>query len=196
MWTTAERAITTSVSPPSPPRLLLRPAAWPRPLLDGGWWPRSADPVTELPGLIQALQADGPAAHHRRITHILLRVGDWDSRPRRLRVGDPAETRAVRLSWFDTLPTGLLIAIWGDGRRVDLLTVPAFTGHAEAQAAMELAAHGTNHLRTPDLVAALTPLTPTAPAAPAGPPAPAATDVIQQSAWESEGGRPREHAST
>jgi hypothetical protein len=192
MWTTTERRTTISLSPPSTPRLLLRP---PRPEgmsrlpVDGGWWPRSSDPVAELPGLILALQAHGPPDDHRLITHILLRVADWDSRPRRLRVDGPADTRVVRLSWFDSLPDGLLTAIYADGRRVDLLTVPASTGHAPAKAAMELAAHPGNHLRTPELLAALT-----APTGPQDRPEDAAqAETASQNAWESEGGRLHEH---
>ncbi|MFI0446991.1 DUF5994 family protein [Actinomadura sp. 6N118] len=186
MWTTTERRTTISLSPPSTPRLRMRPprpAGSARSSLDGAWWPRSADPAAELPGLILALQALGRPDDRRPITHIMLRVADWDSRPRRLRVDGPADTRVVRLSWFDTLPAGLLTAIYADGRRVDLLTVPASTGHAAASAAMELAAHTTNHLRTPELLAALT--TPARQD-------PAGTETASQSAWESEGGRLRE----
>lgn len=202
MWSTAERATSISLSPPSRPRLRLRPprpAGSPRTRLDGGWWPRSADPVAELPGLIlalqAALQADGPADDHwrddhGRITHILLRVADWDSRPRRLRVDGPTAAQVVRLSWFDTLPAGLLTALCDDDRRVDLLTVPASTGYAAAGAAMESAAHDADNRRTPEQVAMLT--APTGPAAPTG--ADAATHSTQdaqspQDVWESEGGR-------
>ncbi|GAA2428154.1 hypothetical protein GCM10010191_46430 [Actinomadura vinacea] len=160
MHTITERRTTISLSPPSTPRLRMRscPAGPPRTPLDGGWWPRSTDPVAELPGLILALQAglqaDGPADDHARITHVMLRPDDWDSRPRRLRVDGPAYTRVVRLSWFDTLPAGLLTAIYADGRRVDLLTVPPSTSPAAARSAMELAAHDTNRLPAPKLLAA------------------------------------------
>jgi hypothetical protein len=158
--------------------------------LDGGWWPRSADPVAELPGLILALQAHGPADGQLRVAHIMLRVADWDSRPRRLRVDGPTDTRIVRLSWFDTLPAGLLTAIHADGRRVDLLTVPASTGHAAAEATMELAAHPGNHLRAPELLAALAASTDlqARSESTAG-----AAETASQSAWESEGGRLYEH---
>lgn len=161
--------------------------------LDGGWWPRSADPVAELPGLILALQAHGAPDDHRLIVHMLLRVADWDSRPRRLRVDGPNDIRVVRLSWFDTLPAGLVTAIYADGGRVDLLAVPATTGQAAACAAVELAAHPANHLRAPELLASVT--------APAGPLDPDLTGAIPrgpsegtapESTWESEGGRLRE----
>lgn len=189
MRTTAERRTTVGPSP----RLALRPsgragAGWGDPgrtLLDGGWWPRSADPAAELPGLILALQAYGPPDDHRPITHVMLRFADWDSHPRRLDVDDPDDPREIRLGWFDSLPAGLLTAIHADGRRIDLLTVPAATGHTAAQAALEMAAHPANHLPAPDLLAALT--------APADPQDPAWTESADQSAWETEGGRLREH---
>ncbi|MFG2006742.1 DUF5994 family protein [Spirillospora sp. NPDC048911] len=205
MWTTVERATTISLSPPSAPRLRLQsrpPPGSPRTPLDGAWWPRSADPVAELPGLILALQththtADGDSHHaeHGPIAHIMLRVADWTSRPRRLRVDGPADTRVVRLSWFDTLPTGLLTAIWADGRRVDLLTIPPGTNPDAAATALDLTAHPANHLHTPDLLAALTPPVLTPPAVPADRVAVLAPDqTASESSWETEGGRLREPA--
>ncbi|WP_242907991.1 DUF5994 family protein [Actinomadura terrae] len=185
MWTTNERRTAISLSTPSTPRLRLRPAAPPgsaRTALDGAWWPRSADPVAELPGLILALQDHGPIDDHRPITHVLLRKDDWDSRPRRLRVDGPDDTRVVRLSWFDSLPSGLLTAIHADGRRVDLFTVPAATPWTEAEAAMNLAIHPHDHLGVPGLLAALVP---------PGRTARAGTPTASESAWESEGGRLR-----
>lgn len=187
MWTTTERRTTISLSPPSTPRLRLRPAAPPgsaRTALDGAWWPRSADPVAELPGLILALQDHGPIDDQRPITHVLLRADDWDSRPRRLRIDGPTHTRVARLSWFDSLPSGLLTAIHADGRRVDLFTVPAATPRDEAEASMDRASHPHNLLHTPDLLAALTP-----------PPRRkdrADTPTASESDWESEGGRLQE----
>ncbi|RKS79897.1 hypothetical protein BZB76_1380 [Actinomadura pelletieri DSM 43383] len=152
--------------PPSAPRLALQQAApvdrtgparggRDRTLLDGGWWPLSADPVAELPGLLLALRAHGSPEDHQPIKHVLLRTGDWDSHPRRLLVHGPDDTREVRLSWFDNLPPGLLTAVYADGRRIDLLTVPASTDHTVAQASLELAAHP-NHRSAPDLLAAFT----------------------------------------
>jgi hypothetical protein len=187
MWTITERRTTISLSPPSTPRLRLRPAAPPgsvRTVLDGGWWPRSADPVAELPGLILALQDHGPIDDQRPITHVLLRADDWDGRPRRLRIDGPTDTRVVRLSWFDSLPSGLLTAIHADGRRVDLFTVPAATPRDEAEASMELASHPRNLLHTSDLLAALT--------SPPGRVVRADTPTAPESDWESEGGRLRE----
>jgi hypothetical protein len=104
MLTSTERH--TATSPTPPPRLLLQSGLHARTLLDGGWWPRSADPAAELPGLIVAIDGrQGP------ITQIMLGTAGWDaSRPRRVRVDGPAGSRTVRLGWFETMPAGLLIA--------------------------------------------------------------------------------------
>jgi hypothetical protein len=135
-----------------------------------------------------ALRARPGADDHGPITHILLRAGDWKSHPRRLLVDGPADSRVVRLSWFETLPAGLLTAICADGRRIDLLTVPAVTHRMEARAAMELAAHPANHLRTPELLAALR--------EPADPEEGTGTETAPESTWETEGGRLGELVAT
>jgi hypothetical protein len=169
---------------PSAPRLRMGPARSSGTLLEGGWWPRSADPVAELPGLVLALQGYGPPGEHGPITHILLRVSDWNSRPRRLRVEGVeglTDTRVVRLSWFDTLPAGLLTAISADGHRVDLLTVPPHTDKEVAWAAMGQAAETGN----PDILASIT--------ASATPTPHAETETAEENGWESEGGRLRDH---
>jgi Family of unknown function (DUF5994) len=192
MRTNLERRTTISRSPPSTPRLRLRPSPSPggvRTLLDGGWWPRSADPVAELPGLILALDA-----RHGLITRVMLRKADWNSHPHRLRIDDPdidkaagdgaAAGRVVRLGWFDSMPTGLLTALCTDGRRVDLVTVPAHVHHASAAATMELAADPGNHVHTPELLAALGPTTTPV----QQPVVRLEADTAPEDAWESEGG--------
>jgi hypothetical protein len=196
MLSTAERRTTISLSPPSIPRLHLQPTRPPgvvRTLLDGGWWPRSADPVAELPGLVLAVDD-----RHGPVLRVLLRRADWDSHPRRLRIDDPgidsaagtgaAAGRVVRLGWFDTMPAGLLTAICADGKRTDLLTVPPHTQDAAAWAAMELAADPGNLIHTPDLVSAVT-----TPARPATQTEVQAAGISRpENTWESEGGRLRE----
>jgi len=175
MLTTAERRTATSPAPSSRPRLRLQPDLPARTLLDGGWWPRSADPAAELPGLILAIEE-----RHGPVTRIMLGRAGWDaSRPRRLRVDGPAGSRVVRLGWFETMPAGLLTAIARTGR-TDLLTVPPRTRGPAARAAMEQAAQAGNRTRTPALLAAI---------ATGGPPAGTAPDSIQLSTWEWEAGR-------
>lgn len=193
MRTNLERRTMISRSPPSTPRLRLQPPqprGGVRTLLDGGWWPRSADPVAELPGLILALDN-----RHGPITRVMLGKADWNSHPYRLRIDDPgidradsggaAAGRVVRLGWFDSMPTGLLTALCADGRRIDLVTVPANVQHAGAAATMELAADPGNHIHSPDLLAALGP----APSTVVRPQA----DTAPQDTWESEGGRLANH---
>jgi hypothetical protein len=194
MLTAAERRTTISLTPASTPRLLMQQArapGSPGTLLDGGWWPRSSDPVAELPGLILAIEAQ-----HRPVTRVMLRRADWDSHPRRLRVDGPgsdlagangsAAGRVVRLGWFDTMPAGLLTATRADGRRTDLLIVPPPTNEPAARAAMQLAADPSNHIHTPDILAALAAPPITAPATRTDQPA---AETAPENVWESEGGR-------
>jgi hypothetical protein len=120
MLSTTDREAAISAAPPARPRLLLRPDQSGAAPLDGGWWPRSADPAVELPGLIVALDE-----RHGRITRVMVGTAGWDaSRPRRLRVDGPAGSRAVRLGWFATVPAGPLIAISASGERTDLVPSP------------------------------------------------------------------------
>jgi hypothetical protein len=134
------------------PRLRLRPDRSGVALLDGGWWPRSADPATELPRLILALDE-----RHGRITRVMLGAADWNaSRPRRIRVDGPAGSRVVRLGWFASMPAGLLTAISANGERTDLVTIPPGTGEQDAAAAMEQAAQAGNREHAPAILAGIT----------------------------------------
>jgi hypothetical protein len=117
--------------------------------LDGGWWPRSTDPVTELPGLVLALDIvlDG----RDRVVHVILARAGWDSRPPRLAVVD----RVISLAWGASQPLGLLTANGDDGARIDLLVVPSDTDARSAEAAMTVAADPTNIAHTPAILAAM-----------------------------------------
>ena len=172
-----------SSAPPAALRLRLQPERPACTLLDGGWWPRSADPAAELPGLVLAL--DERHESFNPVTRIMLGTADWDSsRPRRLRIEGPAGRRVVRLGWFATMPAGLLTAASRRGQRTDLLIVPPDTSEQAAQAAMEQAAQAGNRSQTPALLAAM-----------AGPGRPAAVKPaqdIQLSTWEWEGGQLRD----
>jgi hypothetical protein len=122
-----------------------------RTLLDGGWWPRSADPAAELPGLISALDE-----RHGRITRVMLGTADWDaSRPKRLSIGSPPARRLVKLGWFDTMPGGLLTVISSKGERSDLVTIPPRTSEQAAWAAMQQAAEAGNREHAPAILATI-----------------------------------------
>ena len=134
------RQTAISLTRPPKPWRRLQPDRSVRTLLDGGWWPRSADPAAELPGLILALDE-----RHGSINRIMLGMAGWDSsRPRRLRVDGPAGSRVVRLGWFASQPAGLLTATSARGQRTDLLTVPPDASEPDAQAAMGQAAQAGN----------------------------------------------------
>jgi hypothetical protein len=152
MSATIEPQAAISRTLPATPRLRLPSARPTYTLLDGGWWPRSADPAAELPGLILALDE-----RYGLVSRVMLGTADWDSsRPRRLRIDGPAGHRAVRLGWFASMPAGLLTALGAGGHRTDLLIVPPDTSEETAQAAMEQAAQAGNRSRTPVLLAAMT----------------------------------------
>lgn len=152
---------------PSMPRLRLDPARSRGTLLDGGWWPRSGDPVAEFPGLIRAIDD-----RCGRVTRLMLGPAGWDTRPRRL----SAAGRVVRLGWFPGQPAGLLTAICRNGR-MDLLVVPPGTAEATALAAMELAASASNRIHAPDILTTVI----------RRPAAPSQTEP-ELSVWENEGG--------
>jgi hypothetical protein len=138
--------------PPDGLRLRLQPDRSGRGPLDGGWWPRSADPAAELPRLILALDKG-----HDRVARVMLGTADWDaSRPSRVRVGGPGH-RVVRVGWFASMPAGLLTAIFASGQRTDLVTIPLRAGEQAAAAAMERAAKAGNLEQAPAIVAAVGP---------------------------------------
>ncbi|MFC7621508.1 DUF5994 family protein [Microlunatus sp. GCM10028923] len=161
--------VTTAVAEPSTPRLRLRNTTSPSSALDGGWWPRSTNPVAELPGLILALDKI-----HGPVQRMVLHRADWTHRPRRLGL----DGRVIRLAYFDSHPSGLVTAFSSTflSGRTDLLVVPATTRRDIATAAMNAAADQGNRLRARQILTYL-------------------TDTIEQSGvpgaegdWENEGG--------
>ena len=88
--TTAERMTAIPNGRPSAPRLHLQPTLSRRTLLDGGWWPRSTDPVAELADLILALNGD-----RSRVRSVMLGPAGWDGTSHR-----PPPTETVEeTSW-------------------------------------------------------------------------------------------------
>jgi Family of unknown function (DUF5994) len=163
-----DRATTISSTPPTTPRLRLESSGAHRTLLDGGWWPRSSDPVAELPGLILAIDA-----RRGLVTRLLLPPGGWDSHPRRLGVAG----RVVRLGYFVSQPAGLLTAVCANRERIDLLVVPPDTAGETAHAAMLVAATVGNLIHAQDILLSL------------DRPAAHATERTSEAVWDAEGGR-------
>jgi uncharacterized protein DUF5994 len=132
---TVQRVMAVSASAPSTLRLRMEPTDSIHTLLDGSWWPRSTDPVAELPGLVLAIdKLRGP------VTQLVLSADGWDEHPRRLHVAE----RVLRLGYFASQPTALLTALCDNGKRVDLLVVPPDTEPGLADAAMVIAAATSN----------------------------------------------------
>lgn len=167
MWNTVRRQPALAGSTLSVPRLRLGPVPSRRTLLGGGWWPRSADPVAELPGLIRAIDN-----RRGRVTRLMLGPTGWDSQPRWL----GGAGRAVPLDWFPGQPAGVLTAFC-NGDRVDLLVVPPGSAEADALRAMDLAARAVSLTRVPEILATLTSQ------------AQPTETALELSVWESEGGR-------
>src|SRR5437764_8791363 len=64
--------------------------------VDGGWWPRSRNALTELPGLIAALDVL-PGV---RVQRVAVHRDEWDDIPRQLTGGGG---HRVRVDWFTTI---------------------------------------------------------------------------------------------
>jgi hypothetical protein len=167
MTAPARAATIVRPSATSTPRVCLVEVRSGRAVLDGGWWPRSADPAAELPGLVLAL-----GERYGQIRQLMLNNRAWDNRFRRLAVG----ARVVRVGWFASLDPALAIATTEHGDQLDLLVVPPRTTEAAAHRAMAQAADPTNVMRAPAILAAI----------------PAAAEVDPDdagSAWDNEGGQ-------
>lgn len=170
MTTAAERMTATPNGRSSALRLHLQPNLQAtlsrRTLLDGGWWPRSTDPTTELPQLILALNQD-----HSPVRRVLLGPAGWDSHPLRIPVAG-----RIRFVWYAAQPANLFFALRSNGDRIDLLVVPPDTDPATARAAMALAAQPANTVHAPDILTAVT--------AGQSPP----SELMEETSWEAEGG--------
>lgn len=84
-------------APVPEPRLRLAPAPQPGTALDGGWWPASAEPAAELPGLVLALDRLRGA-----VRRIELGIRGWQDKPARIEAGG----REVALAWSTETPPG------------------------------------------------------------------------------------------
>jgi len=112
-------------------RLALKPRGAAKGFFDGGWWPRSADPVVEFSALVRAV-AERLGLVHR----IAFSLRAWDMAPSRLVVRDGI----VLLQGFHALNGHTVVAIGPAIRRLTLLVVPADTDPGTADRALALAA--------------------------------------------------------
>ena len=112
-------------------RLTLKTDGTSRGLLDGAWWPRSRDLLSELPALTDVLDP-----LWGRITRIAVNPKHWPVIPPKV----PVHGHIVKVGWFtpEIDPHKLLLLSYGTGRW-DLLVVPPETG-AESAARLMAAA--------------------------------------------------------
>jgi hypothetical protein len=130
-------------SPSAPRRLQLRPDRNETgPLLDGGWWPTTTDPIDALGQLLPTLDAWCGA-----IVAVALSVADWDDHPAYL----PGTGTAVPLTWLG-LYHNLLIGSCSDRRQIRLLVIPPHSSPAAAAAAMAIALDPANHTPAPGIL--------------------------------------------
>ncbi|MFF3345110.1 DUF5994 family protein [Streptomyces sp. NPDC002779] len=117
-------------------RLALKPGktdGTSRGLLDGAWWPRSRDLLSELPALADTLDP-----LWGRITRIAVNPEHWPVIPRKV----PVDGHIVKVGWFtrELDPHKLLLLSYG-AERWDLLVIPPETD-AETAARLMAAASG------------------------------------------------------
>jgi Family of unknown function (DUF5994) len=141
---------TTAVAPtrqptPQGPRLRLDPTLARKGSLDGGWWPRSPDPETELPDLIRGLESSLGV-----ITRVALNPDAWDSAPRQVAI----DGRRVHVGWFRAMNADTIGVTRGSRDRFVLLVVPPQATPPAAATAMAMAADATSSARPADLLVA------------------------------------------
>ncbi|WP_217163447.1 DUF5994 family protein [Streptomyces sp. AC512_CC834] len=128
--------ITTPAARSADPALRLRlapPGLLPR-RLNGAWWPRSYDLLTELPQLLAAL----PRAWGH-IAGVTVHGGAWAASPGRMFVCN--QVVRLRKSVAGHAPDTVVLLAPGHGRW-DLLVVPPDTGEAAAEPLMAAVAGG------------------------------------------------------
>jgi hypothetical protein len=146
MSTASAPATILASTPPSTPRLVLTPTRAPRAILDGGWWPRSWDPLAELPGLVLAL-----SDRYGPIRHMMINSNTWNGHIRRLVVG----AEVIGIGWFLSQSSALLIATTDAGDQLDIFVVAPQTSPEAADLAMTAAADPAGARRAPEILAAL-----------------------------------------
>lgn len=124
-------------------RIRLEPTLTREGSLDGAWWPRSTDLHSELPSLLNALDALlGP------IVRVRLDPGAWDDVPAHLVI----DGRFLRVSGWPGTP-GTVSLIRGDQDGFHLLVIPPDTASSTAAAAMRTAARSGNSLSAEEILA-------------------------------------------
>jgi Family of unknown function (DUF5994) len=126
------RAVPGTTSAQHDPRLVFPRSPTADGVPDGGWWPRSRDPATELPMLIAAV-----TDRLDPVRRIALDAAAWAGRPQTITA---VEGREVQLDWFGA-PDAHTISLIGSHRsRLDLLMIPPDTATVLAHVGLAIAA--------------------------------------------------------
>nr|CEL14077.1 hypothetical protein [Kibdelosporangium sp. MJ126-NF4] len=100
-------------------------------MVDGGWWPRSMDPLAEFPAMIAGVtDRVGP------VNRVAYNMEAWGEAPRRIVV----DGEVVRLEGVRYLDPHTVFVSGHDWRRKILLVVPPDASENTAQAALMSAA--------------------------------------------------------
>lgn len=112
---------------PAAPRLRLARDGAGRGVLDGGWWPRSRDTVTELTGLLTALPRPAEVSD----TRVTIDFDDWDDVPLRITVLG----REVRVNRMPGPDHAVAVACGSEDPML-LLVIPPGAAPSSAEAAL------------------------------------------------------------
>lgn len=125
------RATTRAFADRTDARVSLKPAGSAKGFFDGGWWPRSREPVAEFSALISSL-----AERFGSVDRIGYSRGSWDTAPDQLLVGE----NTVRLQGFRGMNAHTVILIGPNLAHFTLLVVPAHAAADLANAALDMTA--------------------------------------------------------
>jgi hypothetical protein len=84
---------------------------------DGRWWPQSRNALTELPGLIAALDS----RPGMRVQRLSIHRDDWDEIPHRLTADGG---HVIRVDWFTTIPRHTVSVTTAGKGTITLLVAP------------------------------------------------------------------------
>src|SRR5579859_2306252 len=112
-------------------RLSLDPATARQAGIHGGWWPRSRDAATELPGLISEL-----STRAGRVSRVALQADAFGNIPHQLIVGG----RKVPVAWFRYMNKHTVIVTMAGRDDLVLLVIPPPASPEAAAEALRLAA--------------------------------------------------------
>ena len=113
-------------------------------VLDGAWWPRTRDPLIELPLLVAELAAVVGA-----VTRISLDDEGWLTTPRNM----PFDRRRTEICWLSPIDTHEVLVEAHDDVELTLLLVPPGAAPIAALAVMAAASRGTSASRGSQVLA-------------------------------------------